>query len=47
LALDKDITVGQPEDGYVGLKVGSGIYYFTVNGIVAPVPAPVVPMKSK
>jgi alpha-L-rhamnosidase len=32
LALDKDITVGTPEDGYIKLQAGSGVYHFTVNG---------------
>lgn len=35
LALNKDITIGQSEDGYVGLKVGSGVYHFVVNNPVA------------
>jgi alpha-L-rhamnosidase len=35
LASDKDITIGKSEDGYVGLKVGSGIYHFVVNSVVA------------
>ena len=30
LTLDKDITIGAAEDGYVGLKVGSGVYHFAV-----------------
>ncbi|MDB5026259.1 MAG: Bacterial alpha-L-rhamnosidase [Mucilaginibacter sp.] len=38
LALDKDITIGKSEDGYVGLKVGSGIYHFAVTGVVAAMP---------
>ncbi len=38
LALDKDITVGKTENGYVGLKVGSGIYHFVVTGSVATSP---------
>jgi alpha-L-rhamnosidase len=32
LVSDKDITVGKSEDGYVTLKVGSGVYHFAVNG---------------
>jgi alpha-L-rhamnosidase len=38
LALDKDITIGKSEDGYVGLKMGSGIYHFAVTGVVAAMP---------
>jgi alpha-L-rhamnosidase len=33
LAQDKDITIGTTENGYVGLKVGSGTYHFAVNGV--------------
>jgi alpha-L-rhamnosidase len=33
LAQDKDITLGALENGYVALKVGSGIYHFEVNGV--------------
>ncbi|MGZ3819473.1 MAG: family 78 glycoside hydrolase catalytic domain [Mucilaginibacter sp.] len=35
LSADKNITVGAEENGYVGLKVGSGIYHFAVNGVPA------------
>jgi alpha-L-rhamnosidase len=38
LAINKDITVGKSEDGYVGLKVGSGVYHFAVNGVVSTTP---------
>jgi hypothetical protein len=44
--LDKDIEVSQPEGGYVGLKVGSGVYHFAVNG-VPPAQTPVAPVRSK
>jgi len=33
LALDKDITVGASETGYVLIKAGSGSYHFAVNGV--------------
>jgi alpha-L-rhamnosidase len=38
LAFDKDIVIGKTENGYVGLKVGSGIYHFAVVGVVATTP---------
>lgn len=47
LAMDKDITVGAAEDGYVGLKVGSGVYHFAVNGVPPSInpPAPIIKTK--
>lgn len=34
LELDKDITVGSAEDGYIKLQAGSGVYHFAVSGEV-------------
>ena len=35
--LPQDI-IGKTENGYVGLKVGSGIYHFAVNGVPPTMP---------
>jgi hypothetical protein len=45
--MDKDITVGAAEEGYVGIKVGSGVYHFAVNGVPPSInqPAPVIKTK--
>ncbi|WP_426670659.1 family 78 glycoside hydrolase catalytic domain [Mucilaginibacter sp. McL0603] len=37
LAMDKALVVGQYQDGYIGISVGSGVYHFAViNPIVTP-----------
>ena len=40
LTSSKDIAVGKTEDGYVELKVGSGIYHFAINGVPPPITTP-------
>ena len=32
LSSDKGLTVGQYQDGYIGISVGSGVYHFSVTG---------------
>jgi alpha-L-rhamnosidase len=39
ITASKDITLTKTENGFVGMKVGSGTYHFVVNGVsTAPTP---------
>jgi alpha-L-rhamnosidase len=38
LASDKSLSVGQYQDGYIGISVGSGIYHFAVTNPVVAAP---------
>jgi alpha-L-rhamnosidase len=40
LAMDKALVVGQYQDGYIGISVGSGVYHFAVNNPVVVTQAP-------
>jgi alpha-L-rhamnosidase len=40
LAMDKALIVGQYQDGYIGISVGSGVYHFAVTNPVVVIQAP-------
>ncbi|MGZ3822311.1 MAG: family 78 glycoside hydrolase catalytic domain, partial [Mucilaginibacter sp.] len=40
LAMDKALVIGQYQDGYIGISVGSGVYHFAVTNPVAVTQTP-------